>query len=54
MNFPLPDRLHDYSCLGDDFRERERIKKRKKEHFRQKLEKMDRQEHLAIMEILKE
>jgi len=29
MNYPAPVRLHDYRYLGEDFRERERIKKKK-------------------------
>ncbi len=48
MNYPLPDQLHDYSFLGDDFRERERIK-RKKTRWVKKLQKMRRLERLAIM-----
>jgi len=28
MNFPEPKRLHDYSFLGDNYRERERIKRK--------------------------
>lgn len=28
MNYPEPSALHDYSYLGDDFRERERIKRK--------------------------
>lgn len=28
MNYPEPDELHDYRFLGEDFRERERIKRR--------------------------
>ena len=30
MNYPAPVELHDYRYLGDNFRERERIKKRTK------------------------
>ena len=30
MNYPPPVELHDYRYLGDNFRERERIKKRTK------------------------
>lgn len=30
MNYPKPTRLHDYQYLGDGFRERDRIKKKKK------------------------
>ncbi len=29
FNYPPPDRLHDYSYLGDTFRDRERIKKKR-------------------------
>lgn len=28
MNYPKPEKLHDYSFLGDNFRERERIKRK--------------------------
>ena len=51
MNFPAPIALHDYSHLGADYRERERIK-RKKARWAAKIAGMDRQERLAIMEIL--
>lgn len=50
-NFPPPVALHDYSHLGDDYRERERIK-RKKARWAVKIETMDRQERLAIMDVL--
>lgn len=53
MNFKPPVALHDYSHLGDDYRERERIK-RKKARWAAKIAKMDRQERLAIMEVLTE
>ena len=29
MNYPPPQELHDYRFLGDDYRERERIKRKK-------------------------
>ena len=51
MNFPEPTELHDYSFLGDDFRERERIKK-KKQRWQARLAKMDRLERLALMDAL--
>lgn len=51
MNFKQPVALHDYSHLGDDYRQRERIK-RKKARWAAKIVKMDRQERLAIMEVL--
>ncbi len=51
MNFKPPVALHDYRHLGGDYRERERIK-RKKDRWRAKIAKMDRQERLAIMDVL--
>lgn len=51
MNFRPPVALHDYSHLGGDYRERERIK-RKKARWAAKIAKMDRQERLAIMDVL--
>lgn len=30
MNYPEPEQLHDYSHLGDDFREREQLKKQRR------------------------
>ena len=51
MNFPPPVTLHDYSHLGDDFRERERIK-RKKARWAAKFRTMPRAERLAIMDAL--
>ena len=52
MNFPEPTELHDYSFLGDDFRARERIKKKIK-RWQEKLAKMDRLERLALMDAIK-
>lgn len=37
MNFPSPVALHEYSHLGDNYRQRERIK-RKKAHRAAKIE----------------
>lgn len=51
MNFAPPIALHDYSHLGDDYRERERIK-RKKARWAARIAGMDRQERLAIMDVL--
>lgn len=51
MNFAPPAQLHDYGHLGSDFRERERIK-RKKDRWSRKIAAMDRLERLAIMEVL--
>lgn len=48
MNYADSISLHDYSYLGDDFRERERIK-RKKQRWVNKLKKMNRQERQAIL-----
>lgn len=47
-NFPPPVELHDYSFLGEDFRERERIK-RKKERFIKKLKSLPTLEKQAIL-----
>ncbi len=51
MNFSSPRELHDYSFLGVDFRDRERIK-RKKKRWQKKITDMNRLERLAIMEVL--
>lgn len=51
MNFPHLSPLHDYSHLGGNYRERERIK-RKKARWAAKIEGMGRQERLAIMDVL--
>jgi len=48
MNFPEPLELHDYQYLGDDFRQRERIK-RKTERWRRRLSKMPVLERHAMM-----
>ena len=32
MNYPEPERLHDYKFIGSDFRERERIRQKVKRH----------------------
>lgn len=48
MNFAEPLELHDYQYLGDNFRERERIK-RKRNRWRSRLETMDALERHAIM-----
>ena len=53
FNYPLPLALHDYRYLGNDFRERERIK-RKKDRWVSKLSKMARLERQAIMGALAE
>lgn len=48
MNYPAPVELHDYRYLGSDYRERERIK-RKKQRWSKRLELMDPLERLAVM-----
>lgn len=48
MNYPEPLELHDYRYLGRDFRERERIK-RKKQRWKQKLSTMPALERYAIL-----
>ncbi len=53
MNYPQPEALHDYRYLGDDFRERERIK-RKKQRWQERWRTMDRLERLAILAAIQE
>lgn len=53
MNYPEPTALHDLAYLGSNFRERERIK-RKKQRWRDKLAKMPELERAAIMEAMLE
>jgi DNA adenine methylase len=53
MNYSVPERLHDYSHLGQDFRERERIK-RKAERWVRGLERLPRLERLAVWKRLEE
>jgi len=52
-NFKRPAQLHDMRYLGADFRERERIK-RKKARWRARLERLDPLERRAIMEALRD
>lgn len=51
MNYPQPTRLHDYRYLGDDFRERERIK-RKTARWVANFKKMGLLERQAILAAL--
>lgn len=51
MNYPRPVKLHDYRYLGDDFRERERIK-RKKARWIDRLARMDILERQAMLAAL--
>jgi DNA adenine methylase len=53
MNYDQPLELHDYRYLGDGFRERERIKK-KKNRWRAKLERMPVLECQALLATLAE
>lgn len=48
MNYPIPERLHDFSYLGSNFRERERIKKMQG-RFRAKLFGMPDLERYALL-----
>lgn len=51
MNYPQPAELHDYSYLGDDFRERERIR-RKVNRWVKGLKRLPRLERQAIIEAI--
>jgi len=53
MNYPEPNELHDYRYLGDNFRERERIK-RKKARWVNRLKKLDKLERRAILWAIRE
>ena len=53
MNYPEPVALHDYRFLGDDFRERERIR-RKRLRWRRRLARMDVLERRAILAEIRE
>lgn len=48
MNYPEPKILHDPSYLGDDFRERERIK-RKAQRWARKFEELEPRERCAVL-----
>jgi len=49
MNYPQPFELHDYQYLGENFRERERIKK-KQLRWRARLKSMPATERYALLE----
>lgn len=51
MNYPTPLELHDYRYLGNNFRERERIK-RKKQRWVERLKTMPDQERYALLDAL--
>ena len=53
MNYPEPTLLHDYRYLGDTYRERDRIK-RKKARLVAKLQRMQPQERYALLAALEE
>jgi site-specific DNA-adenine methylase len=53
FNYPEPVQLHDYSFLGSNFRERERIK-RKKQRWVNRLEKMPMLERQALLNAIEE
>lgn len=53
MNYPAPVALHDYSYLGDNFRERERIK-RKKQRWAAKWASLPILERQAILSAIAE
>jgi DNA adenine methylase len=52
-NFPAPLKLHDYRYLGQGFRERERVK-RKRERWKAKLLKMPELERQAVLSAIDE
>jgi DNA adenine methylase len=51
FNYPKPTQLHDYSFLGDSFRERERIN-RKKKRWAARLRRMDTLERQALLSVI--
>lgn len=53
MNYPQPTALHDYSFLGDNFRQRERIK-RKKQRWVNRLNRMNALERQALLWAIQE
>lgn len=53
FNYPEPIKLHDYSYLGENFRERERIK-RKKQRWVNRLVKMPLLERRALLNAIDE
>ena len=53
FNYPKPKILHDYSYLGEDFRERERIK-RKKQRWVRRLKTMPTLERYALLSAIRE
>lgn len=51
FNFDEPSELHDYRYLGNNFRERDRIKKQQR-RWKAKWQRMDRLERLAILAVI--
>jgi DNA adenine methylase len=51
FNYPKPTQLHDYSFLGDGFRERERIN-RKKKRWAARLRRLDTLERQALLSVI--
>lgn len=51
MNYSAPDELHDYRYLGDDYRERERIRRQQRRWIR-RLDAMPDDERLAMLAAL--
>jgi site-specific DNA-adenine methylase len=52
FNYDWPIELHEYTYLGDTFRDRERIR-RKRKRWLNNLRKMDGQERLAMLEAIR-
>ncbi len=48
LNFPKPFQLHDYSFLGENYRERDRIKQKRK-RWKNRLLKLDSTEMFALL-----
>lgn len=53
MNYPEPTALHDYRYLGEDYRERERINK-KKTRWLNRLKSLDSLERQALLSVIEE
>jgi len=53
MNYPEPTRLHDYRYLGNTYRQRDRIK-RKKARWVRRLQQMQPLERYAFLAALEE
>lgn len=51
MNYPAPNELHDYRFVGENYRERERIKKMVK-RWKNRLSKMDVLQRAALLQAL--